>query len=634
MEPTDAASPGALRSRTMLLEAEVKGKEENLLKAAMYGKMLLEENTDLKTRIDNLMKQHATVLEEKQQELCSLNSRLEIAACTAKWHQEEIANHRTELQNVRDLMEEEKRQEIAAHKKQVCSLQLEVDHLQSVEQSLRGQVGDLEDLLQSHLDRTTLQSTSASFTCEELAALSEELSNLKMDLTEAQAKNIDVSGQLQECQREKDTVMSRLKATGVEIEDLQCETVSYSKHLEESRKEILELRAQVEATKVDSQIHSSKGNSIFSELEDRRLVLEKKMVSLKIQTDQLVEKYNIEKQQNSQYKMQITLALEMTNQREDGTAQQLRAQLNEAHAEIRTLIENLKQLEASKDVSVSGAAANGGDQFFMATLQLEREKAAKAQGDLQAKTLQYLDVSRCNMELSRRNSQLEAQTARLRADRLKLIAQKEELLFKYEPDKMKQGKIQEKIVENIDIGDPFLQTATFPASSSGRHSDMFKPCPASGRASNVFKSSRPPSSVSKLPASTGRPSNAFNFKPTGERGSEALKPLNSLKKAGHVSEHSKDSKHDVSQTALPGPQKENCGQDSVHSSLVLPAGRCVRMADDVKVIYADGEDSVTELAEEKSSPRKSLRTQKDPRPTHNVPYIKADEAPEVNCKTQ
>ncbi|KAL8564201.1 hypothetical protein ACOMHN_017470 [Nucella lapillus] len=273
--------------------------------------------------------------------------------------------------------------------------------------------------------------------------------------------------------------------------------------------------------------------------------------------------------------MQITLALEMTNQREDGTAQRLRAQLIEAHAEIRTLIDNLKQLEASKDVSVSGAAADGGDQFFMATLQLEREKTAKAQGDLQAKTQQYLDVSQCNMDLTRKNAQLEAQTARHRADRLKLIAQKEELLVKYEPDKMKQGKIQEKIVEKIDIGDPLLQTASF----SGRHSDIFKPCPASGRASNVLKSSRPPSSVSKLPASAGRPSDAFNFKPTGERGSEALKPLNSLKKAAHVSE---DLKH-VSQTAL---QKENCGQDSVRS-LVLPAGRCMMDLSGLKDVEVD-----------------------------------------------
>ena len=63
------------------------------------------------------------VAQEKHQEVCSLQSRAEVAACTQRWQQEEISNLRAELQSVRQSitqkLEEEKRTEVAAYKKQV-----------------------------------------------------------------------------------------------------------------------------------------------------------------------------------------------------------------------------------------------------------------------------------------------------------------------------------------------------------------------------------------------------------------------------------------------------------------------------------------------------------------------------------
>ena len=63
------------------------------------------------------------VAQEKHQEVCSLQSRAEVAACTQRWQQEEIGNLRAELQSVRQSitqkLEAEKRTEVAAYKKQV-----------------------------------------------------------------------------------------------------------------------------------------------------------------------------------------------------------------------------------------------------------------------------------------------------------------------------------------------------------------------------------------------------------------------------------------------------------------------------------------------------------------------------------
>ena len=60
--------------------------------------------------------------------MCSLQSRAEVAVCTQQWQQEEISNVRAELHSVRhnitQKLEEEKRIEVAAYKKQVTAVPL------------------------------------------------------------------------------------------------------------------------------------------------------------------------------------------------------------------------------------------------------------------------------------------------------------------------------------------------------------------------------------------------------------------------------------------------------------------------------------------------------------------------------
>nr|KAG5707375.1 hypothetical protein BaRGS_005342 [Batillaria attramentaria] len=283
-----------LQQRIADLEAALAEQEQDTIKAAQFGKSLLEQNEDLKIRID-----------DPHEAAC---------CCTGGGDTTHGPG--------------------ATHK--------------VLERELRGRISELESLLQSHLDRTQVHSTSASFDSEEMATIQQELMTAKMDITELQAKNIDLSGKLQQMQCERDTMANRLAAASTEIEELQCQIMSYVSHLEQSRKESTELRAQLDAARVEGQGHSSKGNSLFSETED--LEVEKKMASLKVNNQQLKEKYEIEKQQNQKYKMQIAMALQMAGHKQDDAAvQRLRNQLNEAHAEIRALSEQMQKLEAAKD---------------------------------------------------------------------------------------------------------------------------------------------------------------------------------------------------------------------------------------------------------------------------------------------
>ncbi|KAK7497906.1 hypothetical protein BaRGS_00010777 [Batillaria attramentaria] len=645
-----------LQQRIADLEAALAEQEQDTIKAAQFGKSLLEQNEDLKIRIDDLMKQHAAALEEKHQEVSSLQSRSEVQLCTERWQQEEITNLRTELQNLRqtvtDDLAEERRTEVHGYKKQVETLHMDLEHSQSLERELRGRISELESLLQSHLDRTQVHSTSASFDSEEMATMQQELMTAKMDITELQAKNIDLSGKLQQMQCERDTMTNRLAAASTEIEELQCQIMSYVSHLEQSRKESTELRAQLDAARVEGQGHSSKGNSLFSELEDRRLEVEKKMASLKVNNQQLKEKYEIEKQQNQKYKMQIAMALQMAGHKQDDAAvQRLRNQLNEAHAEIRALSEQMQKLEAAKSNTVEQLAtsdllANVEDknyvQYLMTIIKSEKETAAKARSELQTKTLQYLDISNQNMELTRQTQSLRAECDKLQAALLKMTLQKEELQLKYEPEKVKGSSLQKRVVEKIDMGDSQLQSKgkLHPAPTTGRASDIFRLSSSSARTSDVFK----------VPATVGRPSEILKSSTAVSRASGVPKPPAASGRVSGVSKaQTKSSVHDNDYTL--GLQdsvlcagddttfyddKENFCDSTMDSTFALLHGRKVSMSDNVKVVEADGEETVKTLTDEGDRAVKPevAKKKKEPKTVRNVRHVNADEAPQVDCKQQ
>ena len=63
MEASDTMTSEELCKKVAELEAELEDQEQKTIQAATFGKSLLEENGDLRDRIDDLMKRHAKELE-------------------------------------------------------------------------------------------------------------------------------------------------------------------------------------------------------------------------------------------------------------------------------------------------------------------------------------------------------------------------------------------------------------------------------------------------------------------------------------------------------------------------------------------------------------------------------------------
>lgn len=650
--PTMEQENADLQRQVAELEETIRDHEQDLLKAAHFGKSLLEQNEDLQCRIDDLLKQHATAMEEKQQEVCSLQSRCEVQACTEKWQQEEINSLRAELQNIRQTLTDELAQkqhsEISAYRNQLEMQRLDLEQLQGVEQELRNRNSELESLLQSHLDRTQINSMSISVDSEEIATLQQELLTVRMDMTELQAKTIDLTGKVQQLQCERDTLTNRLAVKSTETEELEGQIMSYVSHLEQARSEASELRAQLDSAKVEGQQHKSKGNSIFSELEDRRLKVERKMTSLRINHQQLKEKYEFERRQNLKYRMQIASALQMASDRHDEAMfQRLRSQVNDAHAEIRTLSAQLQKNSTAEQPSSLACPANMDEknytEYLMTVIRSEREAADDVRRELQSKTLQYLDVTNQNMELSRQAQRLDAEKDKLQAALLKMTLEKEELQLTYEPEKVEGGRVQRTVVEKIDLGDRELQRPgmLLPLGlAARRQSDLFRANAALGRPSNVFK----------VPA-TARASGAFKSVASLKKDSRRSQSCTSVGAGdGHETQAKtmavdQDSTLDLQDLTLgtadnptSSEDKENLGETNMDCTFTLLHGRSrkVVISDTVKVVGADGEETFKALSEEDngSGNLEPTKKKKEASTVRKVKHVNFDEVPQADCKQQ
>ena len=129
--------------------------------------------------------------------------------------------------------------------------------------TLTREKADLEEQLHS------LQSEQINW-LKEKERLNQEILRLKRSESESEAALTSMRGELQ--------------GTKSELEERQCEVTSYARKLDLLREEQQELRMEMDllaAAPVNRDMNA-KGNSLFSEVEDRRKVVERQLETLKV----------------------------------------------------------------------------------------------------------------------------------------------------------------------------------------------------------------------------------------------------------------------------------------------------------------------------------------------------------------
>lgn len=89
------------------------------------------------------------------------------------------------------------------------------------------------------------------------------------------------------------SVKQSLSRHDEELDEVKSEATSYYNTLLKTREEIKELNMEMELLKMENQERGKKGNSLFSEVEDRRIEAEKELITFKVKYEALLKQHSM-----------------------------------------------------------------------------------------------------------------------------------------------------------------------------------------------------------------------------------------------------------------------------------------------------------------------------------------------------
>ncbi|XP_078597604.1 protein Spindly-A-like [Branchiostoma floridae x Branchiostoma japonicum] len=473
-----------LQEKVHKLKEELRNNEADLHMAAHAGKQLLEQNSELQLQLEGLHKDYTKKIEVLEQEKYSLQLKLETLRGQLEAQMTDLdiqrrddARKETQL---REQLQTEHAQRVKTLTDQIRDLKTSQEEAAMLEQQLRDKVEQQEQLLSEAQSQRRDPNMSVSLT-EDSMALQLELDQLRTDKTNLGLQLRDSEDTVQQLRFSLDKLQETSAALKHELQEAEGKATGYYNALEKSREDILGLEAQIEALKLQSVDPNSRGNSLFAEVEDRRVAVEKKMITLKVQHESLKKQHLATKQQLQKLKAQFAALLQMGGGRADASqVQRLEQALSQSRAETQVLSNKLKVAERQLEMVEnnprkafeqyqSNFTELGGRKDYAAFLEdrlkesKEETKKVKAQLD-QQKFLQMADKDRL-LHCERKLYEAESKAESLHGQNMKLLVQLEDMKLKYQPELLDNSKVRTGRLEKIPLGKTKEKTAATTATN-------------------------------------------------------------------------------------------------------------------------------------------------------------------------
>ena len=255
----------------------------------------------------------------------------------------------------RDADDEEKwsrREEIWKAKLSECELSVQASENREV-------------LLQERLEVAEKQLREASEAMDQsvggqsLSSEFAELHSQNVDLIkEKQSLETELSRAKADTQQEVDRLAAsaaRIEILQRELEEAQCSISSYSRAVEAAKTETMELQAQLDAVTIDSINEDGKGNSLFSEVNDRREKVETQLKVYEEKYDLLKNNYDVKMAELQKTKMHNAklLSIAGNSYKDSGHTsrlEELLASERDKNKRLRDRLDTLEQLSSSDQV--------------------------------------------------------------------------------------------------------------------------------------------------------------------------------------------------------------------------------------------------------------------------------------------
>ncbi|XP_067854601.1 protein Spindly isoform X2 [Heptranchias perlo] len=436
------------------LRQQLQESESERMKAAQYGLELLKNETELDNKLTETANEFAAARELLEQEKYSLQREVELKNHMLESLSSDVESikqqQKTQLSQQLEQLGRIHAREMNELKSKLEKQKSELDEAQLCEKQLRHKLDHQSELLGAK--------------CEELRNLSERAQEtMSSEVMSLQVENMELEaakGKLQEDfnemmyhQEQLELVNSNLQRQvdrlQEEKEEQEKETVSYCNALEKARVVNQDLQIQLDQAQQEARDPNSKGNSLFSEVEDRRAMMERQLIGLRVQYQSLQKQHAFSRQQLHRMKVQIATMLQIKGLQSDpGQLERLQSMLAQKNNEIQALVVKLRRLEKMEMNYNPGDNHNGVDvsdfgdgQYYVELLKLQIDNAKKENktlnDELSLQRMKALAESQRVLEVERKFYASERQLKQYQGENMKLRVKLDEMRLKYEPEEVK-----------------------------------------------------------------------------------------------------------------------------------------------------------------------------------------------------
>uniref|UniRef100_A0A8V0Y6K7 Protein Spindly n=1 Tax=Gallus gallus TaxID=9031 RepID=A0A8V0Y6K7_CHICK len=473
-----------METETILnLRQQLKEAENERRKAAQYGLHLLESQNEIQNQLDQMRRELTEKTEKFEQEKYSLQREIELKnrmleslsfECDALKQQQNL-----QLDKQKEHLARVHGQEVNDLKHKLENLKAELDETRLSEKQLRHKVDCQKEIIAAKTEELHMMSERVHET------MSSEMLNLQMELTELESVKANVEEKLNELQYSKEqlelinsNLRNQLERLQGEKEEREKEVVSYCNALEKAREANQELRVQLDHVVQQSLDPTSKGNSLFAEVqlcrgylsifrggkiylivEDRRAEMERQLISVKIKYQSLQKQHAFTREQLQRMKLQMATLLQMKgSQAEFEQLERLQSMLEQKNGEIEDLLVKVRQLEKFKTLyenmeecraSTSSKGGESEDGYYADLLQMKLDNSNKEtetlKNELSLQRMKALYESQRVLEVERKLFTNERHLQACQSENMNLRVMLDELKMKYEPEELlKVTKIKKR----------------------------------------------------------------------------------------------------------------------------------------------------------------------------------------------
>ena len=434
-------------AKAELVKAEERAAEaeEKMRQAAEIGKDLLEKNIQMGRELDVL-----------QQEKHEINLRLQTKINVEKSLLGEVDNLREAIRQLeekvegRDKEEEErwgKREQV--WKAKVAEAEVSLHTVETREKILQERLEVTERQLSEAAEMMN-QSVGGQTMSLELAELQTHNMELVQDKQRLESEVLAAKSETAEARAKGQAASARAELLQRELEEAHCSITSYCRALEDGKTEVMELQAQLDAMQMDNMDQDGKGNSLFSEVNDRREKVETQLKIYQENFDVLKKNYDIKMAELQKTKMHNAklLSIAGSSHNDSGQVSRLEELLTAERNKNKILRERLDSLEKlsvreEPSPAMAGPGLVEGEDtvvvphtqseeysYLSSLLRQTKSNNSDLKGQLQLQMRQSLEDSDKIRELTRKVNMFDASSQKLKADNYSLKIQIDELKCK------------------------------------------------------------------------------------------------------------------------------------------------------------------------------------------------------------